>query len=636
MEAQILFVAPFSDLADLAKRVIEEKFPDKKNLFQVVKGDLKEAESLVSAAVNNGIEVIVSRGGTASLIEKKFDIPIMYIQVTITDILQAILEADKYPDHIAIAGFSNMVYGSEELEKILHIKFTEIILNDVNDAEYKIKEAVKNGIKLVVGDAISVKMAKKNDIDGIFIQSGRESIYRALETALLVASIRREEQRKAEQLRTVVNKSHDGIIAVNKKGIINVLNPVAEKIFHITHFDAQGHDLSILLPNLQKNLQKNDIIEIYDKKYTIKGNDIYVKEKIQGSIYTLQNISEVQKMEINIRKKLFTKGLIAKYKMDDIIGSSLPCTNMKRKAAKYALTESTILITGDSGTGKEMLVQSIHNLSTRSNGPFVAVNCAALPENLLESELFGYVEGAFTGAKKGGRQGLFELAHSGTLFLDEIGEMPLPLQSRILRVLQEKEVMPLGGEKVIPVDVRIVAATNKNLLQMVKAGNFREDLYYRLNILRIHMPTLQERKTDIPLLIAKFLQDMKNINLRITGMSEDAQKYLMNYNWPGNIRQFVNMMERIMLLSAGPLIDLRDVQDAYADDLEKDIVVTSNEQESQIVNNVQKLSDVEESFLNKILAEENFNFTKAAKRLGIHRTTLWRKLKNINNCKIKH
>lgn len=283
-----------------------------------------------------------------------------------------------------------------------------------------------------------------------------------------------------------------------------------------------------------------------------------------------------------------------------------------------------------------MLVQSIHNLSTRSNGPFVAVNCAALPENLLESELFGYVEGAFTGAKKGGRQGLFELAHSGTLFLDEIGEMPLPLQSRILRVLQEKEVMPLGGEKVIPVDVRIVAATNKNLLQMVKAGNFREDLYYRLNILRIHMPTLQERKTDIPLLIAKFLQDMKNINLRITGMSEDAQKYLMNYNWPGNIRQFVNMMERIMLLSTGPLIDLRDVQDAYADDLEKDIVVTSNEQESQIVNNVQKLSDVEESFLNKILAEENFNFTKAAKRLGIHRTTLWRKLKNINNCKRKH
>ena len=203
-----------------------------------------------------------------------------------------------------------------------------------------------------------------------------------------------------------------------------------------------------------------------------------------------------------------------------------------------------------------------------AQGPFVAINCAALPENLLESELFGYVDGAFTGAKRGGRQGMFELAHGGTLFLDEIGEMPLSLQSRILRVLQEREVMPLGGESIIPIDVRIIAATNQNLSKMVEEGNFRRDLYYRLNILRIHMPTLAERKEDIPLLADELLQKMKDINPNLKSITKEAKLFLSICDWPGNIRQFVNMMERIMLLTDGEIITKQDVINAYEDDKE--------------------------------------------------------------------
>ena len=296
-------------------------------------------------------------------------------------------------------------------------------------------------------------------------------------------------------------KSHDGIIATNEENRISLFNPEAEKIFHRIKYEVLGKKLEDICSSInEKKLNEEEelLINIYNKQYLIKKSSIYVKDVNKGSIYSLQNISEMQKLERNIRKKLSSKGLVAKYSLEDTIGKSPACVKMKNKAKKYALTNSTILITGESGTGKEMLVQGIHNISDRAQGPFVALNCAALPENLLESELFGYVDGAFTGAKRGGRQGMFELAHGGTLFLDEMGEMPLSLQSRILRVLQEREVMPLGGESIIPIDVRIIAATNQNLSKMVEEGKFRSDLYYRLNILRIHMPTLAERKEDIP------------------------------------------------------------------------------------------------------------------------------------------
>lgn len=626
MEAQVLFVAPFSDLAELALIVIDEKFSDRKNLFHVVKADLQEADTLVKQATDNGIEVIVSRGGTASLIEKKVDVPIVYIQVTVADILQALLKVGKYPENVAIAGFGNMIYGCDELGKILHINLTEILLQNSNEAAPKMEAAVMNGVELVVGDAISVKMAAKYGIKSTLIQSGKESIYRALQTAILIASIRRAEQKKTEQLRAVVDESHDGIVAVDQDKRITILNPVAEKIFKKSCFDVKGELVEDIFPELstvQAN-GKDKLVKIFEKQYTVRRASIAVRDNNQGYIYNLQNISEVQKLERNIRKKLSAKGLVAKYNISDIIGKSKVCLSMKRKAAKYALTESTILITGESGTGKEMLVQSIHNLSVRAQGPFVAINCAALPENLLGSELFGYVEGAFTGARRGGRQGMFELAHGGTLFLDEIGEMPLPLQSRILRVLQEREVMPLGGEAVIPVDVRIIAATNKNLAAMVTEGSFRNDLYYRLNILRIHIPTLADRCEDIPLLIKHFLTSMHDKNPRVTDITKEAVDYLVKFDWPGNIRQIANMMERILLLTAGNVITIADVRDACEDDDRMNAKIGEKENKD-----IGDLTQMENNLLQKTLEEENFNYTRAAKRLGIHRTTLWRRLKKI-------
>ncbi|AJQ29634.1 sigma-54-dependent Fis family transcriptional regulator [Pelosinus fermentans] len=627
MEARILFVAPFADLAKLAEEVVAERFADSSHLIKVVKGDLQECIAIVKQAVEDGVEVIVSRGGTANLIKKNVNIPTVHIQVTVMDVLRALRQSTEYPEKIGIAGFENVIYGCEDLATLLGITFVEIALKNEDEAPEKIAAAVKNGVELIVGDAISTKIAARIGVQGALIQSGKEAIYKAINEAALIAHIRREEQEKAELLGTVIDTSAEGIIATDTNDRITIFNPMAEKIFQVSHLEAIGNQLQTVIPqfslagNDDSSEKMADVQRIGDKTLTIKYNQIKVKGEIIGSIYNFQNVSQLQQLEQNVRKKLHAKGLVARIKMADIVGLSSACNALKRKAAKYALTQSTILITGESGTGKEMLVQSIHNVSTRAEGPFVAVNCAALPENLLESELFGYAEGAFTGAKKGGRQGLFELAHGGTLFLDEIGEMPLSLQSRLLRVLQEKAVMHLGGDTVIPVDVRIVAATNQNLAKLIEEKNFRQDLYYRLNILRIHMPTLRERIEDIPLLAKEMIKKMKHINGKVTGIHLEAREYLKQRSWPGNIRQLANTIERAMLLSSGPIISKQDMIEAY--DEEGESVGEGSREKGEMKDS---LAMVEHEILLRVLGEEEYNYNRAAARLGIHRTTLWRKL----------
>lgn len=627
MEAKILLVAPFADLAKLAEEVVAERFAESRHLIKVVKGDLQECMALVKEAIEEGAEAIISRGGTAKLIEKNVDIPTVHIEVTVMDVLRALKESGEYPEKIGIAGFENVIYGCEDLATLLGITFVEIPLKNEAEAHHKIELAAQSGVELIVGDAISTKLASQMGLKGVLIQSGKEAIYKAINVAELIARVRRQEKEKAELLRTVINTSAEGIIATDVKNEITMLNPMAEKIFHVSQLEVVGKALQCMIPFMtlpetdDQADKMADVQSIGDKTFTIKRKKIQVKNEHIGFVYNFQNVSQLQQLEQNVRKKLHAKGLVAHVKMDEIIGESQACYDLKRKASKYALTQSTILITGESGTGKEMLVQSIHNLSTRASGPFVAVNCAALPENLLESELFGYVEGAFTGAKKGGRQGLFELAHGGTIFLDEIGEMPLTLQPRLLRVLQEKEIMPLGGNSVIPIDVRIIAATNRSLLKLIEENKFRQDLYYRLNILRLQMPALADRIEDIPLLAKHMIQRKQQINQSITGLDKAAGDFLMQCDWPGNIRQLENTMERAMLLSEGPVITKRDVVEAY--DEEEELL---DDRPRKKVKSQDRLVEVEQDTLLRVLLEEDYNYSRAAERLGIHRTTLWRKL----------
>ena len=313
-----------------------------------------------------------------------------------------------------------------------------------------------------------------------------------------------------------------------------------------------------------------------------------------------------------MRRKLQEKGLVAQYTIDDIIGNSLAVRKVKKEAEKYAATSSTVLITGESGTGKEMMAQAIHNLSKRRKGPFVAINCSAFTESLLESELFGYEDGAFTGGIRGGKAGVFELADGGTLFLDEIGDMPYILQNRLLRVLQEHVVMRVGGSKVIPVDVRIIAATNQDLKQAIEANQFRLDLFFRLDVLRIRMPALRERTSDIPLLANIFLVKMNQRYKTKKSFAPDVLRYLAQLPWIGNVRQLRNIVERVVLMTEGYTITLNQIRQVTADDITESV----NDEEGQ--NQIERL------------LQEGKNYSEIARILGVSRSTLWRMRKRSN------
>lgn len=373
-----------------------------------------------------------------------------------------------------------------------------------------------------------------------------------------------------------------------------------------------------------------EFLEIGNSKVVANRVPIVVDKKIEGVVTTFQQIERLQKLESKVRRQLAERGLAAKYNFNDILGNSPSLQNAVDLAKEYASVDSTILIYGQTGTGKEVFAHAIHNLSKRKNEPFVAINCAALPESLLESELFGYVEGAFTGARKGGKIGVFEMAHGGTLFLDEVGEMSPMLQARLLRVIEQGEVMRLGDSSIVPVNVRLIAATHRDLRQMIEKNEFRDDLYYRLNVLSLKIPPLKDRGRDIIVIARKFLDDFCHRRGKLTGkFSPDAENVLLLYNWPGNIRELRNSMERLAMRPWKNNIDSIDVSNALL--LEEPVstdFVKYKKAESVYDQNMldQKVSSLEKQVIKRILEECNGNRAEASKRLGISRTTLWRKL----------
>jgi len=314
-----------------------------------------------------------------------------------------------------------------------------------------------------------------------------------------------------------------------------------------------------------------------------------------------------------------------RYTFAQIIGESPAIQQCLRQARQVAASHSTLLIYGETGTGKELFAQSIHNASPRYGGPFIAINCGAIPASLIESHLFGYEAGAFTGARKEGQQGLFEQANGGTLFLDEISEMELELQSRLLRVLQEREVVRLGGKKRIPVDVRVIASTNKDLWQLVADGKFRQDLFYRLNVVDLRIPPLRERIEDIPLLARYFMEQFRShFGTFVRDISPEAIRCLQNYSWPGNVRELQNCIERTMNLTTNEIIQVEDLPALIC----KSAVARQDKTGPAIpLENATRLAEKE--VILQTLASSGHNRRLAAEKLGISTVTLWRKMKRL-------
>lgn len=354
------------------------------------------------------------------------------------------------------------------------------------------------------------------------------------------------------RLEAIVRNSDDSILVFDRENRIQVVNMKAATLLGRSEFDLQGKTIDELsIPVLQElaTISEGDVPHFLDHAggWFVKKIRVESRNGDFGWAVLFRKAEEIQRLEHDYRKQVRKKGRVAKYMFKDIISASSAMTQSLTIAKNVSASSSNVLLLGETGTGKEMMAQAIHNQSLRRHGPFIGVNLASIAESLLESELFGYVEGAFTGARKGGHQGLFEQAHGGTIFLDEIGDASLTLQNRLLRVLQEREVMRVGGDEVIPVDVRVIAATNRNLEEMIRQGIFRADLYYRLKVLVIRVPPLRERIADLDRLLTYFLIKYGKEQLNI---SSAAMEVLRTYSWPGNVRELENMVEYLVHIEA--------------------------------------------------------------------------------------
>ncbi len=642
MNYSIAFIAPYKKLGELFSEVCQEL---NKNI-PVVIGDLEEGARKAVELEEQGVEVLISRGGTAIAIKKKVtNIPIVEVRVSGYDLIRILHQAQQETDRIAVVGFSPFTYGIEDLGDIMGLDLKVLTLKEdwydqshYHYIEKKLIEIKEQNYHWVVGDNISVKIAKQLGINALLIKSGKEALTQAILEAERVAKVRKQEIEKTKRIESIINFAYEGIISVDQRGVIDTFNPWAEEIFEKKAYKVIGKNIKEVLPsmNLLKAInighkEEDKVWTIGDKKIVANVIPIKINNEIVRVIATFHRISQIQKMEQRIREKLYLKGHVAENTFEDIIGQSLAIEQVKEEAENYAQVDSPLLIYGETGTGKELFAQAIHNSSPRKNNSFVAFNCAAIPENLLESELFGYVEGAFTGAKKEGKMGLFEQAHKGTIFLDEIGEISPDIQARLLRVLQERKVRKVGADKLTPVDVRIIISTNKDIYGLIEKKEFREDLYYRINVLNLNLPPMRQRREDIPLLVNFFIKKYRQkLKKAVEGISKEGMQILENYTWPGNIRQLENIVERLMVRTKEDYIRaslIREVMNSLpgnkfglnrVDFFKSDMGIP-------LMGN---LEEIERSIIKRVIQEEKGNKAAAAKRLGIGRTTLWRKLNN--------
>lgn len=436
-------------------------------------------------------------------------------------------------------------------------------------------------------------------------------------------------EKNERRLRAIIDAVQDGILAINYNGEVELFNNYCEKIFHIKREDIVGKNIKELLDldwpilNLLKTGKNYDNIEINERgvkssfHYITSGRSIKDdKGKTIAAVASLKDINEAIEMSNAITSK-------EEFVFKDIIGNSPAIVRTKKICTSVAKSNSTILLRGESGTGKELFAKAIHKLSSRADKNFLAINCAALPDNLIESELFGYVKGSFTGAIENGKDGLFKAAHNGTLFLDEIGELSLPIQAKLLRVLQEGTIRKIGSTVEEKVDVRIIAATNRNLEDMIKKNTFREDLYYRLNVIPIYIPSLRDRIEDIPILVNFFIKTLnKQVGKNIKGAETEFIEELVKLDWPGNIRELKNVVERAMNLCHGLFLKKEDLIMNFQK-------TTNNEVDSKNNDFNFKLKDVVEAAEKKALISAMKDYKscrKAAKALGVSHTTIINKL----------
>ena len=573
-------------------------------------------------------DVFITGESIVTTLRKRVTTPIVSVPTNGSDIMNAIVRArntlgkDK---KLFFVCYNAPLQEVTLLSEIMNIDIEQISYDSVFEIEKIIDRLIKEKVKLIVASSLVSLLAERNNIKCIVYYSAK-TYKNTFDQAMNIAIAQRQIKYLSEQYKTISNLTDIGVICCNPNGKIthinkkalNILNLKQSNILNLNIQDLFVHKEVIDLDKIRDTGLYNKIDIVRGKEVIITVTPVNISDKISGIVFSFQETEEVSTTEYIIRNKEIKKGFRAKYSFNNIKGNNELFIRNIKKAKAFALNDFTVLIQGETGTGKELIAHAIHNAGSRSSNNFVTINCAALPEALLESELFGYEQGAFTGGQKGGKKGIVELAHGGTLFMDEIGELPILFQSKILRFIEEKEIIKIGGTVLIPVDVRIIAATNRNLREEVEKGNFKLDLFQRLSVLRLNTIPLRDRPDDVDQLFRYFLRKLNNGNEVI---SKPLIKYIMDklehYSWPGNIREMKALVTNVFVLSK----DL-EMTCSIADEILDNFIIYDN-----MTNVFDKTLSKEN--IARVLLETRYNKNETAKRLGVSRTTLWRKMQTF-------
>jgi len=611
------------------------------HIIRISYGSLEDAIPSGKIMEEEGVEVVVSRRGAACLLRENLHIPVLSLPQSSLNVLSSIRTATRKGKKIFLPSFRDKRGGLEVIGELLHIDFGQGTYTDSQSLRQLLAKAAEDGFDTVIGGNATMRYAAEFGLNYSELVSSEDEVVEAIDNAKSVARSQRERRAAAQRYQTIMDAASDGIVAVDLEGNITTINQAARDMLKVKQNNILGLPFKRLLPqaNLVRVIQNKkpvwDKVEKIDEELFVFNHiPVMLGEEIIGLVSSFKEAAHVIRTENKVRRSM-TKGFVARYVIEDLIYKDSAMAKVVNSCREFAKTDSSILITGETGTGKEVLAQSIHNLSRRKTRPFVSIHCAALPEQLLESELFGYEEGAFTGSKKGGKPGLFELAHQGTLFLDEIDSTSQNVQLRLLRVLQEREVMRVGAVNQVPVDVRVIAAAGKDLWDAVQRGSFRKDLFFRLNVLRISIPPLWARKEDISLLLQHFLAYYATkYNLAPPTLPPSYLDALTQYSWPGNIRQIKHFAEQLLLNCNFQCAD--DTLATLFTELTQIVETEKQPRQEPAINSPTMASipivhrEVNAEALRSALQQARFNRTKAAEILGIGRTTLWRKLKEFN------
>lgn len=624
-----IIVVSISRLARLC-RVVAPHYSDRARIIEVRQGYGDAVEAVQTYVDSGTVDVVLAAGSNGAFLRERLGLPVVTVKFNAFDILSAFTRAAATcpGGRVGLVLHEAIAIELDEFRPLLNFEIVQRAYRGADDVHRVVAELAALGCTVVIGPGKVCDIAEQAGLQTMFLYSVR-AVEEAFDHAIELAQLSRNKEAERMRLNTIIEHLRDGVAAFDQAGVIEACNPAMLDLLGLGQAAGQAAlsgAMAQFLPGagLADDAAEERIFEVKGRALIVNCIPILEWGTRAGSIITVQDAQAVQRTDRNIRTSQRAPHTVARHYLSDLTGESPEIARVRRTAQASAAYDATVLLTGESGTGKELVAQGIHNASKRRGNPFVAFNCAALPEGLIESELFGYEDGAFSGARRSGKPGLFEIAHTGTIFLDEIGEMPPALQSRLLRVLQEREILKLGSSRPTPIDVHVIAATHRDLNALVKQGVFRSDLYFRLNLFHISLPALRERRADLPHLARHMLGRIVRRYGLDPDISDDVMQALAplfaDYEWPGNVRELENLLTRAAIQ--------RSIPDSEADDdIGHDFPEFKQVAPRPPTQETPARTQVTLQDLLRTIEQCGGNRAAASRQLGIGRTTLWRMLR---------